>query len=211
MPVWAWIFVGVGAAIVVAAAAFATIRKRRTAVLRERFGAEYERTVERRGSRRGAESDLAERERRRDELTLRPLPEAARTRYLESWRAVQTRFVDGPEASVRDADALVHAVMTDRGYPMDDFEAQADVISVDHPDVVDNYRKAHAISEAAKRGWSTTTEDLRQALQHYRALFEELLEPAADEPTRAERESADARAESGRTGAEARTAEARRA
>src|SRR5256885_12341987 len=109
MPTWAWIIIGVAVALVVVAAAFATTRKRRTTGLRERFGPEYERAVELRGGRREAEADLEARERRRDELTLRPLPEAARTRYLESWRVIQTQFVDSPPTAVRDAGRLGHS------------------------------------------------------------------------------------------------------
>jgi hypothetical protein len=191
MPVWAWILIGVGAAVVVAAVAAAAFFRRRTGRLRERFGPEYDRTVEERGDRRRAEVELAERERRRDELTLRPLTEAARSRYVEAWRAVQTRFVDEPNMAVRDADLLVTAVMMDRGYPMDEFEGQAAVVSVDHPEVVECYRAAHATADASERG-EASTEDLRQAFRNYRKLFEELLDDAADEPVGAEREYAEA-------------------
>src|SRR5947207_2006113 len=121
MPVWAWVVIGVGAAVVVAAVAAAAWFRRRTGRLRERFGPEYDRTIAERGGRRRAEAELAERERRRDELTLRPLTQAARSRYIDAWRAVQGRFVDEPGAAVRDADLLVTAVMMDHGYPMDDF------------------------------------------------------------------------------------------
>jgi hypothetical protein len=191
MPVWAWVVIGVGAALVVAAVAAAALFRRRTGRLRERFGPEYDRTVEERGDRRRAEAELAERERRRDELTLRPLTQAARSRYVDAWRAVQARFVDQPDAAVRDADLLVTAVMMDRGYPMDDFEAQAAVVSVDHPEVVASYRAAHATAEASEQG-EASTEDLRKAIQNYRALFDELLEEAADEPVGAERAYAEA-------------------
>jgi hypothetical protein len=186
MPVWAWILIGVGAALAVAAVAVAVFVRRRTGQLRERFGPAYDRTVEERGNRRRAEAELAERERMHDELTLTPLTSAARSRYLDAWRAVQSRFVDQPDVTVRDADLLVTAVMMDRGYPMDDFEAQAAVVSVDHPAVVESYRAAHATAEASEHG-EASTEDLREAIRNYRALFEELLEDAADEPIGAER------------------------
>src|SRR5207249_3861327 len=115
-----------------------------------------------------------ERARRRDELDIRPVNSAARDRYLEEWRVVQARFVDAPAEAVRDADGLVGRVMGDMGYPMGDFEQRQADVSVDHPVVVENYRAAHAIS-VRNDGGSASTEDLRQAMVHYRALFEDLL------------------------------------
>jgi hypothetical protein len=108
-------------------------------------------------------------------------------RYLESWREIQTRFIDAPAAAVREADVLVWEVMRERGYPMDDFDQRAADVSVDHPNVVEDYRSAHATAQASERG-EATTEDLRQALQHYRALFDELLETPGDEPMAGERQ-----------------------
>jgi predicted nucleic acid-binding protein len=176
MPTWAWIIIGVVAALVVIGAiAAAWARKRRTAGLQERFGPEYERTVAERDKRREAEQELAERERKREQLDIVPLSTEARAKYSESWRAVQTQFVDDPAGTVGDADRLVTDVMRERGYPIDDFDQRAADISVDHPDVVENYRAAHAIYVTHERG-GADTEDLRQAFVHYRALFEELLE-----------------------------------
>jgi predicted nucleic acid-binding protein len=176
MPIWAWIVIGVVAAlIVVAAIAAAWARKRRTAGLQERFGPEYERAVAERGRRREAEQELAERERKREQLDIVPLSPESRKRYGDSWRKVQARFVDDPAGTVGDADRLVTDVMRERGYPIDDFDQRAADISVDHPDVVENYRAAHGIYVTHERG-DADTEDLRQAFVHYRALFEELLE-----------------------------------
>jgi hypothetical protein len=161
----------VAAAIVVWLAA----RSRRTSHLQERFGSEYGRVVEEQGDRRQAESELVDREKRREKLDIRPLPAEAQRRYAESWREVQARFVDAPGAAIHEADALVTSVMSERGYPMDEFDQRAADISVDHPEVVDNYRAAHGIAQRSDAG-EASTEDLRQGLVHYRALFERLLD-----------------------------------
>ena len=126
------------------------------------------------GDRRAAESQLAEREERHHQLDIVDLEPDARARYLEAWRATQGRFVDDPATATREADALVTRVLRDRGYPVEDFEQQADDISVDHPEVVENYRAAHALALANDQGLAST-EDLRQAFVHYRSLFAELL------------------------------------
>jgi hypothetical protein len=183
MPTWAWILIAVAAVLLVAAIAAAVFTRRRTTILQQRFGHEYDRTVQQRGSRREAESELGSRVERRESLEIQPLSPDVRKRFLESWREVQTRFVDDPADAVTRADALVASVMSERGYPMDDFERRAADISVDHPQVVERFRSAHGIAEKNERG-EATTEDLRQAIKHYRALFEELVEPAEDEPVR---------------------------
>jgi hypothetical protein len=126
---------------------------------------------------------LGSRIEQRESLEIRPLSPDARERFLESWRQVQTEFVDDPAGAVTRADALVESVMSERGYPVDDFERRAADISVDHPQVVERFRSAHGIAQKNERG-EATTEDLRQAIKHYRALFEELVEPAEDEPVR---------------------------
>jgi hypothetical protein len=182
MPTWAWIVIIVVAALIVLAVIGAAARRRqRTQQLREGFGPEYDRTVDEAGGRRGAERELQQRQERREQLDIRELSPAARERHLESWRLLQARFVDDPGSSVRDADRLVQDVMRERGYPMDNFEQRAADVSVDHPRLVENYRAAHRIWAANERG-EATTEDLRQSVVHYRALFEELLGGAADEP-----------------------------
>ena len=181
MPIWAWILIAVGAVALVALVVGAALARRRTSVLQERFGPEYDRTVQRQGGKRSAEAELTSRVERRERLDIRPLSPASRQRHLESWRQAQAEFVDDPAGAVKNADRLVTSVMSERGYPMDEFERRADDISVDHPQVVERYRSAHGIAEKYKGG-EATTEDLRQAMKHYRALFEELLEPAEDEP-----------------------------
>jgi hypothetical protein len=176
MDTWVWIVIAAAVvAVVLLAIWWVAARKRRTSHLREGFGPEYDRTVEDTGSRRKAESELADREKRREELDIRPLAPGARDRFADRWRTVQERFVDNPTSALDDAHTLVVEVMEERGYPTDDFEQRAADVSVDHPHVVENYRAAYAISQ---RG-NTDTEDQRQAMVHYRALFDELLESQA--------------------------------
>jgi hypothetical protein len=182
MDTWVWIVIAAAVVVAVLLVAAFAIGGRRRRGLQERFGPEYDRTVEGSGDRRAAEKELREREERHEELDIRELTPAARDRYFEEWRAVQVRFVDAPAQAVTEADHLVQQVMRDRGYPVDDFDTRADAISVDHPHVVENYRVAHGVWAANERG-EATTEDLRQSLVHYRSLFEELLgRGAADEP-----------------------------
>jgi hypothetical protein len=152
--------------------------------LRGRFGEEYDRTVEEEGDRRKAERLLKEREQRVEMLRLRPLAVEDQDRFLKEWHAIQTRFVDDPKTAVSEADWLVHRVMRARGYPTGDFEQEAADVSVDHPDVVSNYRAAHDIAVRAREDQGTTTETLRQGLVYYRRLFDELLE--AHEPVLSE-------------------------
>ena len=150
-------------------------RRQRSHRLQDRFGPEYDRTVAEAGDRRAGENVLQERQSHREQLDIVPLEPAARERYLEEWHRTQALFVDSPAEAAREADRLIIDVMRDRGYPVDDFEQRAADISVDHPQVVDDYRAARAISAANDRG-EASTEDLRQALVHYRSLFEELLD-----------------------------------
>jgi hypothetical protein len=175
MPGWAWVLIAVAAIVVVALVVWRALSARRTRTLQGRFGPEYDRTVDRADDRREAEADLEARAKRRDELDIQPLTAAARTRYLDEWQRVQTRFVDDPSGAVGEADSLIQAVMRERGYPVDDFDQRAADISVDHPDVVENYRQGHRLR-------SGDTEAQRQAMVHYRALFDELLEDTADRP-----------------------------
>lgn len=182
MDAWVWVVIVVAVLVLVGVAAYAMASRRRTGALRERFGPEYDKTVDESGGRRTAESELSERVARRQELDIRPLAPAAADRYSTEWRDVQARFVDSPNAAVGEADRLVIAVLRERGYPMDDFEQRAADISVDHADVVDNYRAAHGISLANDQG-RASTEDLRQAMVHYRTLFERLLERESAGPT----------------------------
>ena len=154
------------------------IRKRRTEKLRTQFGgAEYTRAVKEGGSQRKAEAALDERTARVEGLHIQPLSPTDRARFVESWKKVQARFVDGPGGAVTDADQLLGDVMSVRGYPVTDFEQRAADISVDHPLVLENYRAAHQSALRQTRG-QANTEDLRQAMIHYRTLFEELVGPA---------------------------------
>ncbi len=172
------LIVALVAVLAVGIAAFLVQRKRRTARLRSQFGGvEYARTVEKDG-RKNAEAALEERAQRVEGFHLRPLAAGDRARFVESWRGVQARFVDGPAGAVTEADQLLGDVMATRGYPVSDFEQRAADISVDHPLVLENYRKAHEIALRQIRG-QASTEELRQAMVHYRTLFEELIsEPA---------------------------------
>lgn len=181
MPTWAWIVIVIAAVVVLAAIAWSAYSTRRRRGLQERFGSEYDRTVADAPSRREAESDLAERQKRREELDIRPLAPEARDRYASEWHDTQARFVDEPEGAVGEADRLIQQVMRERGYPVDDFEQRAADVSVDHPHVVENYREGHRLAGRSAAG-DGTTEDLRQAMRHYRALFEELVEDTADAP-----------------------------
>ncbi len=154
--------------------AFMVARKRRSDRLRARFGPEYDRVVKQEGGVRQAEGVLTFREKRREKLAIRELSASDRTRYEANWEEVQGRFVDDPAGAVTVADRMVADVMRTRGYPVGDFEQRAADISVDHPVVVDQYRAAHSIAIRHERG-QATTEDLRKAMVHYRALFQELI------------------------------------
>jgi hypothetical protein len=150
-------------------------RQLRSQRLQKRFGPEYDRVVEEAGGRGAAERELKERELRRERIHVVPLAPDVRDRYVERWRRTQARFVDAPVEAAREADRLVTEVMRDRGYPVDNFEQRAADISVDYPRLVEDYRAARKIASANDRS-EASTEDLRQALVHYRSLFEELLE-----------------------------------
>ncbi len=158
-------------------------RRLRSRRLRRQFGPEYERAVATAGSRQAAEAELEDRRLRREQLEIVGLDPGARDRHLRQWRLVQARFVDSPTEATRAADRLISEVMRERGYPVEDFEQRAADVSVDHPQVVDDYRAAHAIAEANERS-EATTEDLRQALVHYRSLFEDLLEVSESDEDR---------------------------
>jgi hypothetical protein len=174
MDTWVWVAIAAAAAIVLLAV-WAVFRARRSRGLKERFGPEYDRVAADAPTRREAEAELRERAQRREELEIRPLDSAARDRYRTEWQDVQARFVDDPGDAVADADRLIQAVMRERGYPVDDFDTRAADLSVDHPDVVERYRAAHGIAVAHERG-NASTEDLRHAVRHYRALFLALTE-----------------------------------
>jgi|HubBroStandDraft_6_1064221.scaffolds.fasta_scaffold600813_2 hypothetical protein len=159
-------------------------RQQRSRGLKADFGPEYNRVVTQRGDQRSAERELTNRRKRVSEFEIRPLAPADRERYVERWGVAQRRFVDEPEAAVGEAHLLVQQVMHDRGYPVDDdFEQRAADVSVEHPEVVENYRAANSISLRAQRG-QANTEQLRQAMVHFRALFDDLLAPSDRTPAR---------------------------
>jgi hypothetical protein len=180
---WVWIVIAVVAALVVLGAAWAVIRARRTTALKDRFGPEYDRVAADAPTRREAESELRDREARREEFDIRPLDPSVRDRYRGQWTDVQAQFVDDPGDAVADADRLIQAVMRERGYPVEDFDTRAADLSVDHPTVVEHYRAAHGLAIAHERG-NASTEDLRHAVRHYRALFEALVESRDAEEAR---------------------------
>jgi hypothetical protein len=174
------------AILAIGAAVWMYMQKKRTQDLRSKFGPEYDKAIDTHGDRSHAESDLEKREKRVANFNIRSLRSEERAKYAEDWRAQQSLFVDDPQAAVKHADVLVQDVMKRRGYPVSEFEQNAADLSVDHPRVVENYRMAHDIAIRDGRGQSTT-EDLRQAMVSYRALFEDLLEQRVDQPVEVRR------------------------
>jgi hypothetical protein len=168
----------VAVVVVIAVVAYLFLQRRRSETLQKQFGPEYKRAVNRFGDQSKAEAELAAREKRVRKLEIRVLAAEEQSRFSEAWRKTQAQFVDEPSRAVAEADGLVKEVMQARGYPVGDFEQRAADVSVDHANVVTNYRAAYEIAARNKSG-QATTEDLRQAMVHYRSLFEELLaEPA---------------------------------
>ncbi len=177
-----WIVVAAAAALVVLAlVAWDYARSRRRRGLREQFGPEYDRAVSSNDSRRKAERELAERERRHEELDIQPLSEAARARYADDWQRAERRFVDDPELAAREADSIVRSVLDEKGYPDDDFDTRSAAMSVDHPNVVARYRHGHEMVHGNGAKGEERTENLRKAMVDFRAVFEQLVE-AMPEP-----------------------------
>lgn len=170
---WAFIVLAI---VVVGLAVWLWSRQRRTTTLRRRFGPEYEREVTEVGNTAKAEDMLSDRVARREKLHVVPLPEPVRLGYVHEWRTLQERFVDQPSETVERAHRLLDEVMRHRGYPTSDIDERAELVSVDHPNVVQEYRAARVIRDRNVDG-GVTTEELRQALVHYRALFSDLLAP----------------------------------
>lgn len=168
---WGIVLIGIA---ILCIAAFIIFRKRRTEGLRSRFGPEYDRALKESGDRSHAEATLEQRKKRVERLNIRPITPSDTARFTESWRKVQARFVDDPKSAVTEADQLLGEVMSTRGYPVSDFEQRAADISVDHPRVVENYRTGHEIALRHAQG-QASTEDLRQAMIHYRTLFMDLV------------------------------------
>jgi hypothetical protein len=183
MPVWELILIVAAAVVVVAVvivAATVGSKRNKTKRMRQHYGREYERLVSETGNQKEAERELTARERKRDKLDIVPLTPSALTDFTSRWHEVQTGFVDNPATAVGVADRLVTDVMRERGYPVDDFDQRAADISVDHPQIVDDYRTAHGIHVAQERG-EVSTEQQREAFVHYRSLFAKLLESKTDD------------------------------
>jgi hypothetical protein len=178
MPGWAWIAIAVAVVVVVAVAAATTTRRRRqrrTQDLRARFGGEYERALESSGGRRKGEEELERRLDRRSELEIAPVRSSERDAYEAEWREIETQFDEAPLPALTRADALAATVLADRGYPMQTaFDRRAGVLSVDHPEAVEHYRRAHATLRRADEG-GLSREDLYESLQHYRALLDDVV------------------------------------
>ena len=149
-------------------------RRQRTRRLRERFGPEYERTVDHLGDQDKAEEELQARVEHVESLDIKPLSQEQKERFAQEWRVTQEKFVDQPVVAIQEADRLVREVMREKGYPVDDFEQRAADISVDYPELVTNYRGMHTIASRSEQE-DVSTEEMRQAMVHGRALFEELL------------------------------------
>ena len=171
-----WIILAaVGVLILIAYSTWSFLQKKRSRGLKQRFGPEYGRTVEQLGSQSKAESELNAREKRVAGFNLLPLEPAEAARFSAAWLALQSRFIDDPKGVLMQADRLVRELMNKRGYPVGDFEARAADVSVDHPLVVEHFRAAQTIGIRSARD-EADTEELRKAVVHYRALFDELLE-----------------------------------
>ena len=168
------VWVAIGVVVIVALAAWFIFRNRRTAALRDTFGDEYDRTLDTAGGRAKAEAALQERQERVSKLDIRPLNERERVEFSREWRDVKAVFVDSPVEAVHHADRLLGTIMTARGYPMADFDRRYEDLTVDHGEVARHYREGHDIVLRHGRGQSST-EDLRQAMIHFEALFDDLV------------------------------------
>ena len=181
---WLLVLLAIVVVLVIGVVAIPQLRSRS---LKQRFGPEYDRAVDEEGDRRSAEAELRGRVKRRGTLQISDLEPAAREAYADQWLKVQQRFIDEPEQTVAEADGLVQTVMRERGYPVDEFDERIEMMSVDHPQLVDNYRTAHTIQLRSEEH-EASTDDLREAFQRYRALFSELL---ADGVSNAETKASD--------------------
>jgi len=176
MDWWMWVILAAVVVVAVVGLALAVGKQRRRNAIASGFGPELDRTIKSHGGdRHAAVDELVERSRKRDEIDVRPLSAEARDRYREEWRLLQARFVDEPSRSLTDADVLLDRLMEERGYPVTDFDEKAAVVSVDHPEVVQNYRAARVLRKRNSQQLATT-DDLRQGVLLYRSLFDELLE-----------------------------------
>lgn len=173
------------AIVIIAVLVYTGYRRRQTSHLKDQFGPEYDRAVDQYGSERKAQPVLMEREERVKKLDIQPLDEGQRQSFAGEWQTVQSNFVNDPSGAIGDADRLIGRVMEARGYPVGDFEQRAADISVEHPSVVEHYRAAHDVARQNVDG-NASTEDMRQAMVHYRALFEDLLGTEVGQPQQTE-------------------------
>jgi len=178
MPTWLIVVIVVVAVAVLGAVIWLVTQEMQRKRLQQRFGPEYDRTVEESDNPRAAQRELAERERRHKELDIRPLSASARERYAREWAQVQEKFVDEPTTAVADADRLLVALMGERGYPTEGYEQQLSDLSVRHAKTLEHYRAAHATQQKSD---GASTEDLRDAMVRYRTVFEDLLTDGADD------------------------------
>jgi hypothetical protein len=172
-----WLIAVIVVLLAVGAAAFYALRTRRATgsrQLKERFGGEYDRVVERAPDREQAEKELQRRVERRDQLDITDLTQEQRDRYVTSWRDVQRRFVDDPEGTLGEADRLITQAMRDRGYPTEHFGQKVEDLSVDHADTINAYREAHEIADRHEQA-GVSTDELRLAMQRYRTVFESIV------------------------------------
>lgn len=182
-PQWIWLAVGAAVVLLIIGLIAVGTRRSRTAALRDHFGREYDRTVKAAGSQTKAEEELAARAEEAREFDIRPLTAAEAARFRDDWKRIEARFVERPVTSVVEADEMITSVMRTMGYPIADFEKYASLLSVKHPTVIEHYRAGHAAIEAHGRG-EESTEKLRQAMLHYRALFAEMVGSGATDVVR---------------------------
>jgi hypothetical protein len=173
-PMWIWIALGVLALLIVVGLVARGARRSRSESLREKFGNEYDHAVSTHGNRKRAEQDLIERTEQVKKYNIVPLQASDRERFRRDWQKVEAHFLERPTTAVVEADELVADIMRTRGYPMGDFDRHAADLSVTHPRIVDHYRAGHKVIDGTPG--SASTEDLRQAMLHYRALFDELID-----------------------------------
>jgi hypothetical protein len=161
----------IAAIVIVAGLWYMTSQKNRSEQLRRDFGPEYDRTIDNSGDRKQAERELEERRKRVEGLKLRELGRDEQVTYAEEWRGIEARFIDNPSGTLDEADRTARKVMVDIGYPMTDAEQEAADLSVHHAGVVEHYRTAHIVMQNS----AASTEDIRQAMVHYRSVMDELL------------------------------------
>jgi FtsZ-interacting cell division protein ZipA len=178
MPTWLIVVIVVVAVAVLGAVIWLVTQEMQRKRLQQRFGPEYDRTVEESDNPRAAQRELAERERRHKELDIRPLSASARERYAREWAQVQEKFVDEPTTAVAEADRILVALMGERGYPTEGYEQQLSDLSVRHAKTLEHYRAAHTTRQKSD---GASTEDLRDAMVRYRTVFEDLLTDGADD------------------------------